>query len=625
MSLQGSLNIALSGLRLANSGVDLAARNIANANTPGYTKKTLLSEAQLSNGVNTGVRTSGIQRQVDQFLQAQFRTEVGIGALVDVRVQYLTRIDSLFGAPGGANALDTILNGFQDALQGLSTSPDDFGAREAVVNQASTVANQLNHLSNNIQLLRQQAEASLGDAVHEASTALSEIARLNREIQERFDDQFSVSDLEDQRDGYIDRLAQLLDVRVVEGERGAVRVFTTGGNLLVDAQAATLSFDERSGLDATALYSFDDDERGVGTLIMTAPGGAPLDLFKHGMIHSGEIAALKEMRDVTLVQAQAQLDELAHGLALSFSQKQVPGAAASAGTQTGFDVDVSDLIAGNQISVTVTQGGQARTFTFIRVDDPASLPLPDSATAVAGDTVIGIDFSGGLAGAVAAMDAALDAELGVDVDISSPSAGTVRILNDVGGTVSIDAANAVVTPAALQDSGLQLSLFTDVDGTNLPYSGSFDGGSQKLGFAGRIAVDPDILADNSLLVAYSTSPATGAGDPARPLELLARFSQTTFTFSPSAGIGSPGAPLSMSILNYGQRVINSQAQKTAVAEREQEAQAIVVSALNDRFQSESGVDIDQELAYLTQLENVYAANARVMTVIQELLDILVRI
>ncbi len=625
MSLQGSLNIALQGLRVTNNTVDVAARNIANSQTPGYSRKVHVTEATVSNGVVTGVRTGDIRRDVDLFLQAQLRTEIGIAAQVDVKAEFLTRVDLVFGRPGDSNALDTIINDFDSSLQGLVTSPEDFGARNTAVNQAVVLADQLNRLSDEIQALRQQAESGLADAASEANAALGEIARLNGEIQQRFDSNLGVADLEDQRDIQIDKLAQLIDVRTTQGERGTVRVFTTGGNLLVDSQAVTLSFDEHSGINATSLYNVDDAQRGVGTLKLTNFGGAELDLFRHGTIGSGKIAAFRELRDVTLVQAQAQLDELAHGLALSMSQVKVDGVAATAGTQTGFDINVADLVSGNQLSLTVGQGATQQTFTFIRVDDPASLPLSNDATTNPNDTVIGIDFSGGLAGATAAMDAALDAALGVDVSVSSPSADTIRILNDVAAVVSIDAASATVTPTATQDSGLQLALFTDFTGFNEPYSGSFDGGSQKLGFAGRIQVNQAVLADNSLLVSYSTSPPTGSGDPARPLDLLARLSETQFSFSPGSGIGSEGSPLNTSVRDFGSRVINFQAQQTEVANSAQASQAIVIGALSERYSADTGVDIDQELAKLTELQNIYAANARVMTVIQELLDVIVRI
>lgn len=622
MSLQSALSIALSGLRVSNAGIDLAARNIANAHTPGYTNKVQHPVTALSGGVAAGVTTGEIQREVDAFLQQQLRTEVAIGAQVDVRAEFLARIDAMFGEPGGANGLDTILNGMDTALQGLASSPDDFGARDTAVNQAVTLVTQLNRLSQDIQSMRREAEVGIANAVSEANLAMQEIARLNREIKERFDDPAGIADLEDRRDGYIDQLSQLMDIKVIEADRGAVRVFTAGGNLLVDSQAVTLNFDEHSGIDASAFYSTDPAERGVGTVTLTQFGGASLDLFGQGEFRAGRIEALREMRDETLVQAQAQLDELAHGLALSFSQAQVTGTAVTAGTQSGFDIDVTDLLSGNTLEVTVTQAGTPQTFTFVRVDDAASLPLGNDVTPNPNDTVIGIDFSGGLAGAAAAIDTALDSALGVDVAASSPGANTLRILNDAAATVTVDSVTALTTPTSTQDNGLQLALFTE---GGQPYTASFDGGSQKIGFAGRISVNAAVLADSALLVNYATAPANGAGDPARPLELLSRFSETSFTFSPGSGIGGTNAPLSTSVREFGQRIISFQGQQATVAQSAQDAQAIIVGGLNDRFRGDTAVNIDDELARLTELQNAYAANARVMSVVQDLIAVLLAV
>ena len=74
MSLSSALSIALSGLRVANTSIDLAARNIANANTPGYTRKVQLPVAQLSGGIATGVELGDVKRDIDAFLQQQLRT-----------------------------------------------------------------------------------------------------------------------------------------------------------------------------------------------------------------------------------------------------------------------------------------------------------------------------------------------------------------------------------------------------------------------------------------------------------------------------------------------------------------------------------------------------------------------
>ncbi len=624
MSLQGALGTAVSGLRSTQVGIDLVARNIANADTAGYTAKLQRPVSQYTTGQVVGVNAGLIEREVNAFIQQQLRTEIGIGSQVDIRAEFLNRIDQLLGRPGDVNALDTIFNDFGSSLQALVASPDQFGARSDVVSSAIAITQQLNRLSSEIQDMRQQTEVGLADAVDRANNALQQIARINSQIQDGFESSPGIADLQDERDRYIDELSKLMDIQVAESDRGAVRVYTGGGNLLVDTEAATLFFDARTSIDATAQYSLNEDERAVGTLRMVTLGGTQLDLFRHGAINSGEIAAYRELRDTTLVQAQAQLDELAHGLALSLSTKVNTGTAATVGAQNGFDLDIAGLLAGNEISVSYTQTppGTQQTVTFIRVDDASTLPLSDDVTANPNDRVVGIDFSGGFVGAVAEIDAAL----GGSISVSSPSADTIRILDDgVAGTVSIDSVSARITSTALQDDGLQIPLFQDLNGTYNTYSGSLDGATQKLGFAQRIAVNHQVVSDNSLLVLSSTSPATGASDPARPQEIYARFAETPFTFSPASGIGGSGSPYSGSISDFANRVINFQSQQAANAEREQAGQTIVIDALQTRFEADTKVDVDAEMSRLIELQNAYAANARVMSVVADLLELLVNI
>jgi len=623
MGLTNSLNIALSGLNFTQRNLDLVARNVANANTPGYTKKSILAVASSSGSQITGVSGGEVTRQVDAFLLQQLRTEYGAGQGITIKADFLSRLDQLYGQPGAANALDTVLNDFDQALQSLVTSPDQVGERQALVGQAQILANHLNRLSGDIQTMRQEAEANLSNTVQAGNTALKEIARLNREIQSAGSTGASVADLQDHRDRFVDELAGMMDIRTSSNPDGSVKVFTTGGDLLVDLQASQLSFDEHSSLGPTTVYDPDPTKRGVGTVSLVSLSGVEIDLFQFGNVRSGSIASLRELRDDILVGAQQQLDELAHGLALALSTTDVQGAPVTVGPNQGFDLDIAGLQAGNPISVsfTLTPPGTQQTVTFMRVDDPSVLPLSNDQTANPNDTVVGIDFSGGIGAAVAAMDAAL----GVSMTVSSPSANVIRILDDGGVNSSIDAVSAAVTAITTTDSGLALPLFVDLTSSFNPYTGSLDGNGQKTGFAGRIAINQDILADPSLLVRYSTSPPTDNGDAARPLELLARFSERAFTFLPVDGVGGVGEPFSGSIASFAQRIVNFQGQQAEASVRADEAQTIIVDALQSRLNGQVEVDVDKEMADLLKLQNAFAANARVMSVVQELIDILIRL
>ena len=100
------------------------------------------------------------------------------------------------------------------------------------------------------------------------------------------------------------------------------------------------------------------------------------------MFGSGKIAALLEMRDHVLVDAQAQVDQIASAMSRALSDRTTGGTAVTSGSQSGFDVDIGSLLSGNTINLTYTDNltNQQRTVTIVRVDDPSVLPLPAGTT-----------------------------------------------------------------------------------------------------------------------------------------------------------------------------------------------------------------------------------------------------
>ena len=623
MGLSSVLNNANSGLRVTQQSLEVVARNVANADTPGYTKKTHDQGNLILGQESYGARSLGVSREVDIFLQAKMRLEIAGFSSADVKHEFLSRIDQLFGNPGSANALDTVVNAFSESLQQLTTTPEQFSTREAVIGDAQVLTQQLQLLSGEIQAMRQQAEAGLAAAVKDLNESLQQLAKINQQLGLSAATATPNADLLDERDKFIDRIAEFIEVSVVEQPDGSASVFTKSGNALLEGLPAQLTFDERGDITAESLYSTDDADRGVGTVKLVGPNGFEIDLIQNGILDTGKIGGLIELRDDTLVEAQAQLDELAHGLALAFSSKDVAGTPVTVGPQDGFDLDVTGLQPGNPVTVsfTTTPPGVQETFTFVRVDDPSQLPLSNDVTPNPNDTVVGVDFSGGIAAAAATIDAAL----GPGVTVSSPGGNVLQFLDDgAANTIAIDSVSATVTATSTQDDGLQLPLFVDGVGGGV-YSASLDGGSQKVGFASRISLNSEIVQNNELLIRYSSSPETPLGDTARALDLLARLDERSFEFSPSSGIGEQSGPFSGSITSFTQRVIDFQAGQASEAERSRTAQDIVVSALRDKFVSDTGVDINQELSDLINLQNAFAANARVVQVVDELMQLLVQL
>ena len=107
--------------------------------------------------------------------------------------------------------------------------------------------------------------------------------------------------------------------------------------------------------------------------------------------------------------------------------------------------------------------------------------------------------------------------------------------------------------------------------------------------------------------------------------ILQQLNQGTVALPPQAGIGSAGVPFVGNMSSILQQVISLQGQAANAATSLAEGQQVVVSALEQRMDDVSGVNIDQEMANLLQLQTAYGANARVMTAVREMLDMLMQI
>jgi flagellar hook-associated protein 1 FlgK len=325
------------------------------------------------------------------------------------------------------------------------------------------------------------------------------------------------------------------------------------------------------------------------------------------------------MRDQDLVQAQNQLDAVAAAMASSLSDTTTSGTAVSPGLQKGFDIDIGNLSAGNNITVNYTDSltSTPHTLTLMRVDDPSALPLSNDATA-ANDKVVGIDFSGGLSTVFGQISSALGAS---GLVASNPSGSTLRILDDgAGNIVDVNSLTTTTTATSLSGGSAELPFFTD---GNQLYTGAPSAlGSQSVGLAGRIQVNASLAADASKLVAYA--PGTDAGDGTRPDFLYQQLTSSTQLFSPNTGIGTAGAPFSGSIDTFLRQAISQQGEAANSANSLKQGQDIVLNTLQQRYSSTSSVNIDQEMGNLLTLQNSYAANARVLSAVKDMLDVLMQ-
>jgi flagellar hook-associated protein 1 FlgK len=608
----------MSGLRANQAALSIISSNVANAQTPGYVTQNT-NQVEVGNGAyGSSVLINGVNRQLDQFVQNQLRTETSGGAYADQMANILSQLQGVYGTPGGDGTIETALNNFTTALQSLSGNPNDQSAQSVALSAAQSLAQQLNTTTRGIQSLRSNVEQDIGSSVQSANAAMAQIAQINTRLQGLSPNDPEAATLEDQRDNAVMQLSKVMDIRTVTDSSNQLNIFTNSGLQLVGGGlASTLNFSSPGTLNATSLYNSDPAKNGVGTLSLQLPNGANIDLVANNSLNSGQIAADLKLRDQTLVQAQTQVDQLAAAMSSALSDQTTAGTAVS-GPPAGFSVDTSNLLSGNTVNLTYTDSsGKQQQISIVNVSDPTALPLKNGPNA--NPKTIGVDFSGGMASVVSQLNAALG---GSNLVFSNPSppSNTLQVTGDGSGSVTVNSASTTKTIQSLASGSAQLPFFTD--GSSL-YTGAYSGdGSQMTGLAGRIQVNPALLADPSKVTNYASS--TAPGDSTRSDFLFQQLTSATFTYPASTGLGSAAQPYNGTISNYLQSFLSQQGNASAIATQLQQGQQVVVSTLQQKFSSTAGVNIDTEMANLIQVQNTYAANAHIMSVVQSMMDTLLQ-
>ena len=618
MGLSSALASAMSGLRANQAALSIVSSNVANSQTPGYVAQTPNQIEVTTGDFGSSVITTGVSRELDRYVQDQLRTETGGAGYADQMANILKQLQNVYGNPGGSGTLESGLNKLTSALQALSTSAGAQSAQTAAISAAQALAQQLNASTKGIQSLRSNVEQDLGTSAQQANAAMTQIAAINGKLQGLALNDPSAATLMDQRDQAINTLSKYVDVRVVTDASNQANIFTTTGIQLVGADLASqFTFSSRGALNANALYDPNPAKSGVGALNVKLPNGSSIDVVANNVVSSGQIAADIKLRDTTLVQAQTQIDQLAAAMASALSDQTAAGKAVT-GPPAGFDVNLSGALPGNTVNLTYTDktSNTQRQITLVNVTDPAALPLQN--TGNANPLKVGVDFSGGMTSILATLNSVLG---GTPLTFAT-SGATLQIRDDGTGSAAVNSASLTKTISSLASGNPQLPLFTD--GGAL-YTGVITpAGSQMTGLAGRIQVNAAVLSDPTKMSIYSTSPQTPAGDTTRSGYLYSQLTNAVFSYSPQTGLGSTGQPFTGSVSRYLQQFLSVQSNASTQATQLQQGQSVVVSTLQAKFNSTSSINLDAEVSNLIQLQNAYAANARIMSVVQTMMDTLIK-
>ena len=327
-----ALNSALAGLDVTKARIDLISQNIANAQTPGYTDKTV----NQTTGTLGQVVMGPVQRNVSEQLQQSLNDTTGTVNQLQTSVTLLSQIETSFGTPSADSSLASAVTNLQNAFQDLSVNPEQATLFNSVLDQAGALARNLNSLSQTVQNTNASATQQIQQAVTNVNTALQSVDSINKQIvaDGALGD---TTNLQDQRDQAISTLSGLMDVTTFTKPDGTVAVYSADGKPLVDNTAATLSTS--------------------GTNIQwNMPPSAPANIT----VSSGTIAGLQSLQTTTLPGIQSQLDDIARALTVSFNNINVPlfndgGTSPLLGSNPGLPISP-----GNPVNPTQLTGYAAR-------------------------------------------------------------------------------------------------------------------------------------------------------------------------------------------------------------------------------------------------------------------------
>ncbi|UQD53404.1 flagellar hook-associated protein FlgK [Bacillus methanolicus] len=219
------LEIARRGMFTQQSALYTTGHNIANANTPGYSRQRVnfqqttpypsigMNRPNLPGQMGTGVEAGSVQRIRESFLDLQYRVEMSKVGYHETLSESLTKMEEIMNEPSDSG-LQSTLEKFWNSLQDLASHTENSGARDVVAASGQMVADTLNYYYNSLSRVQQDIGHEIGVKVKEINDLVSQIDKLNRQISEVEPNGYLPNDLYDERDLLVDQLSKLINIKV---------------------------------------------------------------------------------------------------------------------------------------------------------------------------------------------------------------------------------------------------------------------------------------------------------------------------------------------------------------------------------------------------------------------------
>ncbi len=607
------LNTSLTGMLAFQRALELTGHNIANANTPGYSRQV----AEFTSRVGgAGTQISAIKRMYDALLVGQLRSSVTGFARFSALNSMAGRIDSLLAdANTGLNAG---LQKFFNTIQDVGNDPSGIPIRQALLGEANGIASRFRSMDQRLDQMESEINERLTLAVGDVNRLAGLIADVNQRIAAA-GSATTPNDLLDQRDQLVLDLSSLVDVSTIRQDDGALNIFIGSGQPLVLGTKVQQLGVRGSEFDLTR----------VNVVYLGPSGNTPLDTALSG----GTIGGLLEFRSRMLDSSRQSLGQTAVAFVKQFNAQHASGldlrgnlggdffaidpptirySSNNTGSGTAIAA-VSDLSAFTGADYILEFDGAA--YSLMRADTGQAIALSGSGTA--GDPFLADGISIEVAGAPAAGDRLMvrtghNAASSITSLISDPRSIALAAPTRVQSSLA-NIGDASISPVTVTDSSDPNLLSTSVIQFTGPNTYSINGA----GSFAFVAGNPIII--NGSSVTISGTPAVGdqftieanygaSGDNRNAL-LLADLQSLGILEGGTIGIGE----------NYSQLVASVGA-TTHQIQAGLSAQRVVLTNAENAVLSKSAVNLDEEAANLIRFQQAYQAAAQVVNITKTLFD-----
>jgi flagellar hook-associated protein 1 FlgK len=606
-----TFTIAKRGLNVQQSAINTTSHNIANANTVGYSRQRAVAETTTPFGgmsrfdtcsvgqVGTGAEITSIQRIRDYFIDYQVRSESGTSGYYTQRNETLSKVEDIFAEPSDSG-IQELVNKFFTSFQEVAKSPDKSDVKTVAIQNASSLANALNYTYNQLEKTCEDSQKLLQANVTDVNSYLNQINELNKQIRGISAVGQTPNDLMDKRDNLLDQLSYKFGIKVDRDSLETINLSSTEypNSPLVksnpnDTDYSRLSYVKSATLDETTgdvtveYYPLGDENANVESFTITGGNQELVDKLNKCKILIGDKDGI-----------------------------------------VGTTTTTTDPATGKTTTVTTP-------FTTVSASDlnKKIFQTYEYETDASGTAINSVD-NNHIKGEIAANQSIQETLKGYMDSLDRLAAGLAYSVNAIQ-TGSLDDSTS--------SQGLNNNLIFVTYDENTKSNTSNDNGIT----AKSIRINNDLVKDPGKLNCSTTS-TSGEGDGKRANaianinvlkmnlgNLVSGTDLTTMdreTFLNSIGVtgfsdttcldlnaGTDGSTVD----SYYKTIINNLAVATQEASRQADNQETILANLEDQKAAVSGVSLDEEMTNLIQFQHAYQANAKMISTIDELLDVVI--